>query len=1116
MKKNLLSGGFYPISPATKQILRIMRITTFLIMVCVFCTYAESSHSQNARVSIHKNNAHLDDILNAIESQTDYLFIYNNQVNVNREVTVKAKNKPVAKVLDELFEKTDVTYSLEGTHIILSKKEEQPIVQQEKWQITGVVIDTNGEPVIGANVVEKGTTNGSITDMNGKFNLSVSPNAILNISYIGYLTREITVGNQTVLSIELTEDNKTLDEVVVIGYGVVKKSDLTGSVSGISDTHFSAQPLTRVDDILKGRVPGTMVVTNSGSPDQSISVRIRGANSIYGGNDPLYIIDGVPASTLNTNSSDIQSIEVLKDASATAIYGSRGANGVVLVTTKRGTTGKAQVVLETNNTWSHLAKKYDMLTAAEFAESVNEWRGNETFTQAQIADFKAGRAGTDWQDIIFRTAYSQNHKLSISGGLEKVRYFISGNFENNQGILIKSNMRRYALRSNIQAEATDWLKVNLDISGYNKKTSGLNGQTGNIGSPLSDALMYSPTTDLKDANGNWAKDNIASIMGNPYGRLVQNPNDSYNNGLTSNLQLTFQLPVKGLTVTIQGAATYNSGSNFYLNSMLYNLSGSNSSGNSRWDGWDLYNLDQLNYTNQWGDHRITAMVAGEFTQNSSSGLSGSTNNLLTESVGYWNLSMGTTPSTSNWYSKSSLASVFGRAMYSFKDRYFATATIRRDGSSKFQDKNKWGNFPSVSLAWRASEEEFIKNMHIFDNLKIRASWGVTGNQSINAYGTLGMLAQQSATWGDPRANVVPGYSAGNPPSPDLTWEKTYQYDLGLDLGFFNNRLSASIDWYQKNTKDLLLQKPIPLFDGGGTAWTNIGEVRNRGIDLQLTGVILQSKDWRWETVFNFSYNQNQVIDLGENTRVSPGSQIANGASINSAVLEVGKPMGSIMGYTWLGLWKTSEAEEAAKWGQQPGDNHFKDFNGDYILNAEDLNIIGKAFPDKIIGWNNMFSWKRLDVNVMFQGAFGAQRLNLGRYLMNQPNSDVKWMTGREGWFNRWTPDNQNTWVPNPFSTTVNPHLESQQYLENANYLRLTNLSVSYTLPKSMIKVCDLTLTVSAQNLVTFTSYKGGDPEATMSSLGKDGGAGNSDTNAGIDAISYPQPRAFTLGAKLSF
>ena len=1123
MKKNSLKGMLYYKNPQLKQIFRIMRITTFLLTTCLFCAYASTGYSQNARVTINKSNVQLSEILDEIESQTDYLFVYNNQVDVNREVSVKAKEKPVNKVLSSLLDNTDTDYAMEGTHIILTKHDEAgaSVAQQSARTISGTVTDKNGDAIIGANVVEKGSNNGATTDADGKFVLSVSSGAVLDVSYIGYLSQEVTVGNQNSLQVTLLDDTKTINEVVVIGYGTVKKSDLTGSVASISNDQFLSQPLTRVDDILKGRTPGAMVLTNSGSPDASISVRIRGANSIYGGNDPLYIIDGVPSGTLDANANDIQSIEILKDASATAIYGSRGANGVVIVTTKRGVEGKTVVTLETNSTWSSLYKKFDMLSAADYADSYNQWRPN-TFTQDQISAFQAGTAGTDWQDLIFRTAYSQNHKLTVSGGTNKSRYYISGNFVDNQGIVIGSDMRRYALRANIQSDVTNWLKVDMDINGFSKKATGMQGQSGNVGSALADALMYSPVTSLRDADGNWLNDQYSSLMQNPYGRLIQDPSDSYTNGVTANLKLTFQLPVKGLTFNVQSAATYSAWSYFYMYTNAHALRGDDdSAGNQRNDGWDLYNLDQLNYTNQWGNHRLTAMVAGEFSKSVSSGLSGSTSYLLTESVGYWNLGMGSaTPGVSNWYSEQALASVFGRGEYSFKDRYLLTATIRRDGSSKFQGNNKWGDFPSASIAWRASEESFIKSLNVFDNLKIRASYGVTGSQAINPYGTLGLLAGNSVTWGDPSGSgsYLMGYTIGSPSAPDLSWEKTYQYDLGLDLGFFHNRLSASFDFYNKTTKDLLLQKPIPLYNGGGSMWVNLGQVRNRGIDLQLSGVILKSRDWHWESIFNFSYNQNRVLDLGGQDEMNVGSQIANGMSINTAVLKVGQPMGSIQGYTWLGLWKTSEAAEAAKWGQQPGDNHFKDFDGDYTLTSADISIIGHAFPDKILGWNNTVSWKRFDLNLMFEGALGADRLNLGRYLMDEPNSDVKWMTGAAGWFDRWTENNQNTWVPNPLSTTNVPHAESQQYLESADYVRLSNLSISYMLPKSLIKVCDLTLILSAQNLVTFTGYKGGDPESTMSSFGKLPGTvqGNNDTNAGIDAISYPQPRSFTIGAKLGF
>jgi TonB-linked SusC/RagA family outer membrane protein len=812
----------------------------------------------------------------------------------------------------------------------------------------------------------------------------------------------------------------------------------------------------------------------------------------------------------------------LKDASATAIYGSRGANGVVIVTTKRGVEGKPQVTLETTESWSSLYKKYDMLSPYDFATSYNEYRPG-TFTSDQLSAFQDGTAGTNWQDLIFRTAYSQNHKLTLSGGNNKTRYYISGNFLDNEGIVINSDMSRYALRSNIQTDVTDWLKLDMDMSGYYKKVSGTSGQQGLIGSAVSDALMYSPAINLKDANGNWNRDPYCSLMTNPYGRLTQNMSDSPSQGATANLKLTFILPVKGLTANIQSAATYGSWSWLWLNSSLNGLTGNDEAGNNRGDGWDLYNLDQVNYTNRWGDHKLTAMVAGEFTKHVDTQLQTKVGYLLTEAVGYWNLALGNssleTYSVGNQpYNMSALASVFGRAEYSYKDRYLLTATLRRDGSSRFQGANKWGNFPSASLAWRASEENFIKDLNVFDNLKVRASWGITGNQSINNYGTLGLLSGSGVTWGDPAWNTLMGYTIGSPATPDLTWEKTYQEDLGLDMGFFHNRLSASIDYYNKDTKGLLLQKQIPLYDGGGSVWTNMGQVRNRGIDLSLDGIILQSKDWHWESIFTFSYNKNTVINLGGQQSVMTGSQLGTGTTINTAIVQVGQPIGSIQGYQWLGLWKTSEAAEAAKWGQNPGDNHFGDINGDGVIDASDISIIGHAFPDKIMGWNNTVSWKHFDLNIMLESSLGGQRLNIGRFLINEPNSDVKWMTGKEGWFDRWTPDNENTWVPNPLSTTNTIHSESKQFLESSDYMRIGNLSLSYTLSKKMIKVCDLTLTLSAQNLLTLTRYTGGDPETTMNSLGNWAAAtpGNQDTNAGIDALSYPLPRTISVGAKLSF
>jgi TonB-linked SusC/RagA family outer membrane protein len=434
-----------------------------------------------------------------------------------------------------------------------------------------------------------------------------------------------------------------------------------------------------------------------------------------------------------------------------------------------------------------------------------------------------------------------------------------------------------------------------------------------------------------------------------------------------------------------------------------------------------------------------------------------------------------------------------------------SATIRRDGSSKFQDKNKWGNFPSASIGWRASEESFIRNLNVFDQLKVRVSYGVTGNQAIGPYSTLGLLHRANYGWGS--SSNYPGYWAQNLPTPDLTWEKTYQYDIGLDMGFFNNRLRATVDFYQKDTKDLLLRKAIPYYNGGGSVYKNLGHVKNRGYDINLGFDPVQTKNVKWSSNFNISYSKNEVIDMGGDERLFVGAR-NNTIGFQPYVLEVGKPMGSLWGYTWLGLWKTDEATEAAKYGQHPGDNHFLDVNNDNIINSDDQSVIGKAFPDYTLGWNNTVSIKNFDFNLFFQGSFGADRLNLTRYTMSEATSDAKFITSKEGYYNMWTPDNQETNIPNIYSVTINTQGGSTQYLESANYVRLKNFSVAYNIPfKNTSQISNFRISCSAQNVFTITNYSGYDPEVTGSV---------SDIQNGIEFGAYPLARTFTLGLQLTF
>lgn len=987
-----------------------------------------------------------------------------------------------------------------------------PVFGQQNSTVKGRVVDEKGEALPGVTITVVGSSStGTITDISGDFSLQVPSDSKLSFSYVGYETKTLPASGIE-MEVVLQEDLKSLEEVVVIGYGTVRKSDLTGSVASVTSKQFQGQPITRLDQAINGRAAGVSIITNSGQPDQNIRIRVRGPNSINTSNDPLYVVDGVPNSNLfyNLDANDVQSIEILKDASATAIYGSRGANGVILVTTKRGTAGKAKIQFSTNQSWNVLPEKIDLLNASEYAEFYNEYRRQrhgattDYFSPSEIEEWRIN-GGTDWQDLIYRTAKTQEYKVSVSGGTSQVTYMFSGNVLDNEGILINSKARRYGIRSNINANATDWLKINVEASA-NRRELNNNGSRG-VGTSVAGALGYSPTLPVMDENGNWNYDNLGMLQVNPVGALVENKSDEVSNYFSANAQFTVLLPVKGLSVNLQGASNYRDTKGYSLNSSNRDISrgNNNSASNSQSDNFDWYALTQVNYENEWKDHKINVFAGAEFTDGHSTSMSISVNKLRTESVGYWNLNLGDISSYGNSYSEASLASLIGRTIYQYKDRYMLTATLRYDGSSSFQN-NKWSYFPSVALAWRASEEHFVKNMNLFDMLKFRVSYGVTGNQGVGIYETLGLMDQSNYGWGTTTAS--PGYWQVTPSNPDLSWEKTTQWDAGIDIGFWKNRISATVDLYYKTTKDLLLDKAIPYYNGGGTSKVNLGMVKNRGVDLTLTVIPVQSKNVFWESAVNVSYTKNKVTDMGGQEQLHPGSKDGR-ATINTAILKVGEPMGSIYGYVWEGLWRTDEAEEAAKWGQKPGDNKFKDKNGNYQLDSEDAAIIGKAFPDYTFGWNNTIGWKNFELNVFFQAALGAQRLNLMRYMTSEAISDSRFITYRKAYYDMWTPENQNTIVPNHYSDSYNTRFETAQYLEDADFLRLKNVSISYLFPKSRVRVGDLRVSISSQNLYTFTSYTGYDPELTSST-------GSADTNAGIDGGVYPLPRTFTFGLQLTF
>lgn len=772
-----------------------------------------------------------------------------------------------------------------------------PVVQEQQQSIsvTGTVVDQNGEPLMGVNVIEKGTTNGTMTDMDGRFTLSVPGNATLQISYIGYTTEEVVVNNQTKLNITLKEDSQNLDELVVVGYGAVRKADLAGSVAVLDSKNFKDQPIVQVSDALQGRVSGVQV-QNSGVPGGTVKIRVRGSGSINRSNDPLYVIDGIvrESGLTGLNPEDIRSMQVLKDASSTAIYGSRGANGVVLITTKTGKANTREITLDAKVGIGTVAKRYETLSPYEFANLYNTYRPN-TFTHEQLSAFQNGTAGTDWQDQIYQTGITQDYKLTFSGGSDKIQYLVSGNYVGQDGVVIENKNERFQARANITSQVTDWLHVTADVNAsHNIRHSGdFSAGKGNI---VNVAMNYSPVLGILNEDGSYTRDPYSALtQNNPVGMLKEQTGETITDIVNARMDLKFDI-LPGLTFTTSNGIDYNDLKAYSFSTKKVTNS-NNSMGNNDTYRMTLQTTNNLTYTNKWGDHALTATAVYEATHSETRYMALNGSGLLTESVGWWNVNMASSRTVSNSYSEWALMSGVGRVMYNYKDRYMLTGTIRADGSSKFQN-NKWGWFPSIAAAWSLGNEDFMQNQNLVQDMKIRASYGVIGSQAIDPYGTLGLMQQAMYAFGG--SSQYTGYWIGTSvATPDLTWETTHQLDLGLDFSILNHRLNFSFDYFDKKTKDGLLQRTIANYDGGGSYWVNAAEVSNRGIDFSIDATVFDTPDFTWSTTLNGTYLKNEVTGLGGLDFVS-GTTPAAGMIPNDGVtrVEVGQPIGAFYGYIW--------------------------------------------------------------------------------------------------------------------------------------------------------------------------------------------------------------------------
>ena len=960
----------------------------------------------------------------------------------------------------------------------------------QKSQVKGRIVDSNGEPLIGVSVVEKGNkSNGTVTNLDGEYTVNVSANSTLVVSYVGYKTQEVAVGGKRNVNITLAEDAEMLNDVVVIGYGVVKKADLAGSVAVMDNKAFKDQPITQASDALNGRMSGVNVVSD-GIPGGSVKIRVRGSNSITKSNDPLYVVDGmVRESGLDgINPEDIQSMQVLKDASSTAIYGSRGANGVVIVTTKTGVKGETRITFDASYGFSKATNLPKMMSTKDYAQALIDYNGK---TQNEVKDYLDGtNPGIDWVDVMFRNGQTQNYKLVFTKGTDGMQSYISANYMKNEGTLEGSQYERFAAKANIKSKLTEWLNVTVDLNasrGIGKGVASLPGTTNN---PLWIAFNSSPTMNMFDENGKYAQDMYGTIEPNAYGMLVGNQSERRKDVFNGHIDLQFNI-LPGLTFTTSNGVDYLNRTSYSLTSGKVSRTGQIDMGNSNSQRTLLQSTNNLTYTNTWGDHHLTATGVWEATKSTTTNMGITGLNLVTENVGWWNVENARTQKASNGFSEWTLLSGVGRIMYNFADKYMLTGTFRADGSSRFTN-NKWGYFPSIAGAWTVTNEKFMEGSRdLLSNLKIRASYGVIGNQDIAPYSTLALLSTTNTYYGVGNPSV--GYKLDRIATPDIKWEKTKQFDLGVDLGFFNNRLEVSLDYFNKQTSDALLSTTTSNALGGFTYMANLGKVANQGLDITVNARIVETKDFQWQTSLNGTYLKNEVKKLTDQQPVIHTGSFQS-VVVEPCIIKEGEALGSFYGQEWAGIdsegydtyWSTNDSGERVA-VRNPKDS--------------DRKVLGKSTPDFTLGWNNTISYKNWSLNAFFNSAFGVQRLNALRFAMNSKIGNSRMFTDAD-----FLKEIGKT-MPNPNVANNNYIGASSKWVENANYFRCENITLAYDMSKSFTKFADIRLSFSVQNLFTVTNYKGSNPA---------GYNGDGDATGGIDCGTYPTPRTFTFGARFNF
>jgi len=1164
----------------SKHVRRLLRLTcTLLLLLATALSHALPVPAQGVldrNVTLSLRDVPLKTALTRLESNTRVRFAYSRSViKLEKSVSISAEGETLAAVLDRLLPPLRIRYEVVGGQILLSReapKPEAPKSREGSFEpvdsspeapaevtVSGRVSDEAGAGLPGVNVSVKATTRGTTTDGTGAYRLAVPDgSAILVFSSVGYARQEVALGNLTTLNVTLKADVQSLGEVVVVGYGTQNRRDLTGSIASLNTKAIRDQPVTNIVEGMAGRLPGVLVQQTTGAPGTSPSLKVRGLGSISAGNGPLIVIDGQPLNSggLNNpgglnllNPNDIESIDVLKDASATAIYGSRGANGVVMVTTKRGKSGQSRVNFDYYTGVQEVSKRMDLLNSQQFAEFSKEAFNTaylERVPGAKITDPNSARpagqryryprgefAGVnfddpaslayyDYQDLIFRQAPISSYQVSGSGGSERVQYALSGNYLKQDGIIKRSDLNRYTFRSNVDAQLTSKVKVGLSFSPSYSIENRINSDghwasNGVINAAISQVPfvpIYGPDGVTYTSQAAYAAPYDWPGITNPVANITELDNKASTLRLLGNAYAEWNV-WKTLTyrATLGADLTYFRQNQFQtsaipLNQLLppnINTGSSYTSQNINW-----VTSHTLNYTFELGSsHRFGALLGLEAQKNNFEESRVNANAFPNDVVRTVNA--GTIVGGTSFQDQWSLASYFGRVNYAFKDKYLFNASIRRDGSSRFGANNRYGVFPSASVGWRVLEEPFMKGIDVLTELKIKASYGLSGNNAFqnsngspNNYPAIGTLSKDNYVFGSALSNGLATSTIGN---DNLTWEKSRQTDVGLELGLWQNRIFLTVDYYSRITTDLLLAVQVPTLTGFSSATRNIGKVENKGMEFALSTRNLRGA-FTWNTDFNLSFNRNKVLALGPT-----GDPIRSGSGVGETnITAIGQPLGSFFGYRQLGVFRDqADLDTSPRFADaRPGDVKYADVNGDGKIDANDRTSIGNNQPDFIYGLTNSFSFKGFDLNVVIQGVQGGQILNLSRRFFENLEGNANSLTTV---LNRWqSPQQPGDGITPRANTrsTGNNNQVSTRWVESASYLRVRNVTLGYNVPAALmerIKVQTLRLYVGVQNAFTASKYLGYNPEVS----GYEG-----PLTGGVDYGSYPLPRTYTVGLNLGF